>query len=69
MYGRNYAAWRYSELSEVNAANVSKLSPRWIFQTGASSLETNPLVFDGLMFATAADNRAFALDLLTGRAV
>jgi alcohol dehydrogenase (cytochrome c) len=69
MYGKNYAAWRYSELSQINTANVAKLAPRWMFQTAAAALETTPLVFDGLMFATGAENRAFALDLLTGRPV
>src|SRR5260370_7989320 len=40
-----------------------------MFQTGAGALETTPLVFDGLMFATGSANHAYALDLLTGRPV
>ena len=39
MYGRNYSAWRYSELSQINTGNVAKLAPHWIFQTGAGPLE------------------------------
>jgi len=69
MYGRNYSAWRYSELSQINTGNVVKLAPRWIFQTGAGPLETTPLVFDGMMFATGSANHGYALDLLTGRPV
>ena len=67
MYGKNYSAWRYSELAQINTSNVSRLTPRWIYQTGAGQLQTTPLVFDGVMYATGSANRAFALDLLTGR--
>lgn len=66
-HGRNTSAWRYSELDEVNASTVARLTPQWIFQTGAGRLETTPLVFDGRMFLTGDANRAYALDLLTGR--
>jgi len=69
MYGKNYAAWRYSDAAQINTGNVSKLAPRWMFQTGAGALETTPLVFDGLMYVTGSANHAFALDLLTGRPV
>ena len=69
MYGKNYSGWRYSELTQINAGNVARLSTRWIFQSGAGPLETTPLVFDGLMFATGSANRGFAIDLLTGRSV
>jgi len=67
MYGKNYSAWRYSELAQINTSNVTRLTPRWIYQTGAGQLQTTPLVFDGVMYATGSANRAFALDLLTGR--
>src|SRR5580658_9198652 len=62
-YGKNYAGWRYADLTEINQGNVSKLVPRWIYQTGVSGkFETTPLVFDGLMFVTAPSNHAYALD-------
>ncbi|MGH9722425.1 MAG: pyrroloquinoline quinone-dependent dehydrogenase [Bryobacteraceae bacterium] len=70
MYGRNYSAWRYSDLAEINTRNVASLTPKWIFQTGApGSLQSTPLVFDGMMYFTGASNAAYALDLLTGRAL
>jgi glucose dehydrogenase len=47
MYGKNYSAWRYSDAAQINAGNVSRLAPRWIFQSGAGALESTPLVFDG----------------------
>jgi alcohol dehydrogenase (cytochrome c) len=69
-YGKNYAGWRYSELAEINASTVSRLAPRWIYQTGQSgSHETTPLVFGGMMFVTGPSNNADALDLLTGKEI
>jgi alcohol dehydrogenase (cytochrome c) len=69
MYGKGYNAWRYSELAQITTANVAKLVPTWMFQTGAGTLQTTPLVFDNMMFLTGASNHGFALDLLTGRPV
>ncbi|HLN01311.1 MAG TPA: PQQ-dependent dehydrogenase, methanol/ethanol family [Bryobacteraceae bacterium] len=69
-YGKNYAGWRYSELGEINTSNVSRLAPRWIYQTGQSgSHETTPLVFGGMMLVTGPSNHADALDLLTGKQI
>jgi alcohol dehydrogenase (cytochrome c) len=70
MYGRNYSAWRYSELADINAGNVSRLVPQWIFQTGiGGKFETTPIVHNGLMYLTAPSNHAFAVDVATGRPV
>ena len=69
-YGRDYAAWRYSELDEINTGNIRKLAPQWIHQTGVPGKnESTPLVFGGLMYVTGPGNHAWALDLLTGRRV
>src|SRR5882724_7240604 len=69
-YGKNYAGWRYADLAEINRANVSRLAPKWMFQTGvAGKFETTPLVFDRLVFATGPSNHAYALDALTGRPI
>ena len=69
-YGRNYAGWRYSELAEINTANVAQLRPQWIFQTGVNGKqETTPLVFNQMMYITAPANHAYALDGATGRPV
>ena len=69
-YGKNYAGWRYSELTTINAGNISHLVPVWIFQTRApGGMETTPLVRDGLMYVTGTSNHAWALDLKSGKAV
>src|SRR6185503_15221344 len=67
-YGKNHSGWRYSELTQINAANVARLAARWGFQNDVSGkFQTTPLVFDRLMFITSPSNHAHALDLLTGR--
>ncbi len=69
-YGKNYQGWRYSPLNEINTATVSRLAPRWIYQTGAGGKdETTPLVFGGMMYITGPSNNADALDLLTGKQI
>ena len=68
MYGKNYGAWRYSPLKQIDSANIGRLTPQWIFQAaGAAPIEATPLVFDGLMFFTGSANHAYALDLATGK--
>src|SRR5260370_39999129 len=66
MDGRNYSAWRSSELSQINTGNVSKLAPRWVFHTAAGPLENTPLVFDGLVLATGPAHLGKAADLAAG---
>ncbi len=68
MYGRNYSAWRYSPLDEINAGNVEQIALAWIFQSQVSGkFQTTPLVRDGVMYVTGPSNHAWALDLKTGR--
>src|SRR4051794_8378159 len=69
-YGHNLAGWRYSELSQVNAANAKALSLEWVFQTGVPGKhETTPLVKGNVMYITGPENAAFALDLSTGKQI
>lgn len=69
-YGGTPAGWRYSELKEINAANVARLAPVWIRQFSvAGGYETTPLVEDGIMFVTGPSNSAWALDALTGNPI
>jgi alcohol dehydrogenase (cytochrome c) len=66
-YNGDYSGRRYSGLSQINPANVAQLHAQWVFHSHNSSrLEVTPLVVNGVMLATAA-NDAFALDASTGR--
>jgi len=69
-YSGDYAGRRFSPLDQVNTSNVRTLAPKWVYQTGATGkIETSPLVVDGILYATAQDDRAFALDARTGRPI
>ena len=66
-YNGDYTGRRYSGLREINAGNVAQLRAQWVFHTqNSNNLEVTPVVVDGIMFVTAA-NDAFALDAQTGR--
>ncbi len=63
----NYEQTRYYPNRQINRDNVSKLRPAWIFQLDVrDSLETTPIVVDGVMYVTTAFNHVFALDARTG---
>jgi len=68
-YNGDYSGRRFSALSEINANNVDRLKAQWVFHTdNTRHLEVTPVVVNGLMFITAA-NEAYALDARTGREV
>lgn len=60
LHGRDYSNQRFSPLKDINAGNVSSLSPVALVQTGiTSSFETTPIVVNGVMYATTpvVDNK------------
>jgi alcohol dehydrogenase (cytochrome c) len=68
-YNGDYSGRRYSALSQINGGNVHQLRAEWVFHSRNSSrLEVTPLVIDGLMIVTSA-NDTFALDARTGRVI
>jgi len=68
-YNGDYSGRRYSTLSEITARNVAQLRAQWVFHaTNTNWLETTPIVVNGMMLVTAA-NDAFAIDARTGRVV
>jgi alcohol dehydrogenase (cytochrome c) len=63
----SYAQTRYYPGSQVNASNVGKLKPAFVFQTGVlESMETSPIVVNGVMFLTTSFNHVYAIDATTG---
>jgi alcohol dehydrogenase (cytochrome c) len=69
-YSGDYSGKRFSGLDQINVANVRTVVAKWVYQTAATGkLETTPLVVDGILYATAQDDRAFALDARTGRPI
>ena len=69
-YSGDYSGKRFSALDQINLTNAQHLVAKWVYQTaGTGKLETSPLVVDGILYATAQDDRAFALDARTGRPI
>jgi len=69
-YSGDYSGKRFSALDQINLKNAPTMAAKWVYQTGATGkLETTPLVVDGILYATAQDDRAFALDARTGRPI
>ncbi len=63
----NYSQTRFYPNSQINTTNVSKLRPAWIFQTEVTeTLETTPIVVNGIMYVTTAFDHVYALNARTG---
>lgn len=68
-YNGDYTGRRYSKLDQITPANVGQLRAQWVFHVrNSDSLEVTPVVLNGVMFLTAA-NDAYALDAQTGRTI
>lgn len=68
-YNGDYSGQRYSSLDQINVKNAGSLRAQWVFHSPNSDrLEVTPVVVDGLMFVTSA-NDAYALDAQSGRVV
>jgi PQQ-dependent dehydrogenase (methanol/ethanol family) len=65
MPSKNYAATRFSALSQITPANIGKLSLAFTFSTGTTKgFEAPPLVVNGTMYViTPYPNYLYALDL------
>ena len=63
----NYWQQRYYPNRQINRGNVAKLRPAWIFQTDLmESMETSPLVVNGIMYVTTSFDHVYALNARTG---
>ena len=71
VYGGSSESIRYSNLDQINRGNVDKLQVAWTFDTGdafaGSEMQCNPIVVNGVLYATTPKLRVIALDAATGR--
>lgn len=72
VYLGDKGATHYSTLSQITPDNVARLGVAWTWRTGdarpdVSQIQCNPLVIDGVMFATTAQMSVAAVDAATGR--
>jgi quinohemoprotein ethanol dehydrogenase len=59
---------RYSPLKQIDATNVSRLGLAWSYDTASSfgTVETTPIVSNGILYGTAPWSIVYALDARTG---
>ncbi|HZT38407.1 MAG TPA: PQQ-binding-like beta-propeller repeat protein [Bryobacteraceae bacterium] len=80
--GETYREWRvvggadnihYSSLDQINRSNVRDLEIAWRFDSHdeyeGSEMQCNPIVIDGVLYATTPRLRVIALDAATGRLI
>jgi quinoprotein glucose dehydrogenase len=62
---------RYSALKQINRGNVHKLRVLWRYDSDdhydGSEMQCNPIVIDGVLYATTPRLRVIALEAATGR--
>jgi len=64
----DYAQTRYYGGNQINTGNVKNLRPAFVFQTEVvESMETAPIVVDGVMYLTTSYNHIYAIDAVTGK--
>jgi len=73
VHGGDPGHTQHSPLAQITPANVARLRVAWTYHTGdarpdnRSQIQCNPVVVDGILYATSAGLKAFALDAGTGR--
>ena len=70
-YGGGPDNSHFSALRQINRENVNQLEVAWTYDTRdvfeGSEMQCNPIVANGLLYATSPKLRVFALDAVTGR--
>lgn len=67
-YSGGYNGWRYSSLDQITRENAKKLKLKWVYQMATThTVETTPIVADGVMYITEPPSNVVALDAETGR--
>jgi alcohol dehydrogenase (cytochrome c) len=63
----DYTQKRFYPNGQINTSNVKRLHAAWIFQTEVKeSLETSPIVVNGIMYVTTSFSHVYALNAQTG---
>ncbi|MCA0374293.1 MAG: pyrroloquinoline quinone-dependent dehydrogenase [Gemmatimonadetes bacterium] len=61
----------FTTLAQITPGNVKQLRVAWTFDTGdafpGSEMQANPIIVDGVLYATTPKLQVFALDAATGR--
>ncbi len=64
----SYEQARFHRASQINTSNVQNLRPAFVFQTAVlESMETAPVVVNGVMFLTTSYDHVYAIDAVSGK--
>lgn len=76
VYGGDSSGSHYSALSQINTKNVHKLKVAWIYRSGdklrddnRSQINCNPIIIDGVLYATSPRLKVIALNAATGEEI
>lgn len=73
VYGGGSESIRYSSLSQIDTANVTKLDVAWTYHTGdtdaekSSQIQHQSIIVDGLLYGVSPTMKLLALDAKTGK--
>jgi quinoprotein glucose dehydrogenase len=66
----------FSDLSQVNKENISKLKLAWSYNSGGADtinnttqIQCNPIIIAGVLYGVSADRQAFAIDAQSGKEI
>lgn len=63
----------FTTLSQISPTNVARLKVAWTYEThdefSGSEMQANPIVIDGVLYATTPKLQVFALDAATGKEI
>ncbi|MDJ1469509.1 outer membrane protein assembly factor BamB family protein [Xanthocytophaga flava] len=75
-YLGNAARSHYSTLEQINLQNVNQLQVAWTYQSGGrdttnnqTQIQCNPIIIDGILYATSPRIEVFALNAATGKEI
>ena len=71
VYNGSAGGTRYSALKQINASNVNQLQVAWTYDVGDApgTLETNPIIVNGVLYGYTPGQRIFAVNAATGERV
>lgn len=75
VYGGDLRGQRYSQLSQITRANVSRVQPAWTYacddmkESPASTIECNPLIIEGRIYLTTPGLKLICLEGATGKEI
>lgn len=69
MLRRNYQAWSYSPLEQINTGNVDALELAWVWSMHDGDSEPAPLVYNGVIYLINSGNIVQALDATSGELI